>query len=186
MEPVAPPEHPGGACPPRARRGGAVLRSLAMPLAVFALTVGCAHNVPAVSSDAERQAASRDAPRSTDFSRFTDIAIPDNATIDLGRLFVTGDDDAWLGRVTVNFSMRLTESYQYLAKEMPRFGWIELSSLRSAETTLTYTKGDRAIHIVLRESGPLGNAAVVDFTVTPNVWRDAAETPRAAAPRAAR
>jgi len=77
------------------------------------------------------------------FARFVDIPMPGKNTIDLDRTLVFGTEKDWIGRVSLSSSMGVSEIYDFYKREMPRFGWTELTSVRSATSVLTYQMDNR-------------------------------------------
>ncbi len=59
----------------------------------------------------------------------------------------------------------MTEMYAFYEREMPRFGWEQITIIRSAISTMTYTRGARVATITLQPKTTGGS--VVDFTVAP-------------------
>jgi hypothetical protein len=107
------------------------------------------------------------------FVRFTDVPMPANASVDLNNLFVMGNDGAWFGRLTLNPGNSVADMYEFYRREMPRFGWQEVSNIRSATSVLVYQQGERVATIQILPSGTITSSSRVEFSMTP----------RAAAPR---
>jgi hypothetical protein len=101
------------------------------------------------------------------FVRFTDVPMPANATVDLNNLFVMGNDGAWFGRIVMTPSSSVADMYEFYRREMPRFGWAEVSNIRSANSVLVYQQGDRVATIQINPSGTITAASRVEFSMTP-------------------
>lgn len=115
----------------------------------------------------------RNATPGPGFVRFTDVPMPANASVDLNNLFVMGNDGAWFGRLVLNPGSSVADMYEFYRREMPRFGWQEVSNIRSATSVLVYQQGERVATIQILPSGTLTSASRIEFSMTP----------RAAAPR---
>tara|TARA_E500000318_G_scaffold66790_1_gene61529 strand:- start:985 stop:1578 length:594 start_codon:yes stop_codon:yes gene_type:complete len=99
------------------------------------------------------------------FAEFRDVPIPANAEIDFDNLLVLGAEDGWIGRLALTAGYKMPDMYAFYEREMPRFGWIKITSVRSAISTMTYSRGDRIATVTL-QSRTIGGTAI-DFTVAP-------------------
>lgn len=99
------------------------------------------------------------------FARFSDIPMPTKNSIDLDRTLVFGTERDWIGRVSLSSSMSVSEMYDFYKREMPRFGWTELTSVRSATSVLSYQMDNRiaTIQVASQRFG----GAIVDFWMNP-------------------
>lgn len=135
----------------------------------------------------------RNATPGPGFVRFTDVPMPANATVDLTNLFVMGNDGAWFGRLVMNPSNSVADMYEFYRREMPRFGWQEVSTIRAATSVLVYQQGDRVATIQILPSGTITSASRIEFSMTPRAAAprqgsqapNAAPAPLPAAPRGA-
>jgi hypothetical protein len=105
-------------------------------------------------------------PGQPGFAQFTDIPIPPKNTIDLDRTLVFGSDRDWIGRVSLSTSMAVSAVYDFYKREMPKLGWTELTSVRSATSVLTYQLDNRVATIQVT-SGRFGLGTQVDFWMNP-------------------
>jgi hypothetical protein len=99
------------------------------------------------------------------FARFTDIPMPPKNDIDLDRTIVFGADKDWIGRVSLSTSMPVGETYDFYKREMLRFGWTELTSVRSATSVLSYQLDNRIATIQV--TGQRFGGSQVDFWMNP-------------------
>jgi hypothetical protein len=99
------------------------------------------------------------------FARFTDIPVPPKNSIDLDRTLVFGTEKDWIGRVSLSSSMGVSEVYDFYKREMPRFGWSELTSVRSATSVLSYQMDSRIATIQV--TGQRFGGSTVDFWMNP-------------------
>jgi len=107
------------------------------------------------------------------FARFVDIPMPGKNTIDLDRTLVFGTEKDWIGRVSLSSSMGVSEIYDFYKREMPRFGWTELTSVRSATSVLTYQMDNRIATIQVA-SQRFGGAAI-EFWMNPKAGGGASQ-----------
>lgn len=131
----------------------------------FASSTSTSVSATAVDSqpkDASKQGDESETPR---FTQFTDIPIPANATVDLDNLLVLGSEDGWIGRLALTTGHGMTDMYAFYEREMPRFGWNQITIIRSSISTMTYSRGQRIATITLLPKTTGGST--VDFTVAP-------------------
>lgn len=127
--------------------------------------------------DAASQNGETETPR---FTQFTDIPIPANAKVDLDNLLVLGTEDGWIGRLALDTGYEMTEMYAFYEREMPRFGWDQITIIRSSISTMTYSRGGRIATITLLPRTTGGSN--VDFTVAPGSDSRAAGVPTQTSP----
>jgi hypothetical protein len=138
------------------------LPEISSPFTSSTSTSQAAADVKTKPRDAAKHDGDSQIPR---FTQFTDIPIPANAEVDLDNLLVLGSEDGWIGRLALKTDHDMTDMYAFYEREMPRFGWEQITIIRSAVSTLTYSRGGRIATITLQSRATGG--AHVDFTVAP-------------------
>lgn len=123
--------------------------------------------------DATNQDGETETPR---FTQFTDIPIPAHAKVDLDNLLVLGTEDGWIGRLALTTGYEMTDMCAFYEREMPRFGWNQITIIRSSISTMTYGRGPRIATITLQPRTTGGSS--VDFTVAPGTDGRTANNPR--------
>jgi hypothetical protein len=99
------------------------------------------------------------------FSDFTDIPRPSSASMDLDRTLIFGNADSWVGRLAFNSRLSNIELFDFYKQEMPRFGWEEVTSVRSTVSVLTYRRMDRVAMMQIKSGTIYGS--YVELTVSP-------------------
>lgn len=99
------------------------------------------------------------------FSDFTDIPRPSSASMDLDRTLIFGNADSWVGRLAFSSRMSTIELFDFYKQEMPRFGWEEVTSVRSTVSVLTYRRMERVAMMQIRAGTIYGS--YVEMTVSP-------------------
>ena len=99
------------------------------------------------------------------FSDFTDIPRPSSATMDLDRTLIFGNADSWVGRLAFTSRMTTIELFDFFKQEMPRFGWEEVTSVRSTVSVLSYRRMDRVAMMQIKSGTLYGSSA--ELTVSP-------------------
>ena len=125
---------------------------------------GCS-GVAATSQPSNAPTAAQETGSNAGFARFTDIPMPGKNSIDLDKTLVFGTERDWIGRVSLSSSMGVGEIYDFYKREMPRFGWSELTSVRSATSVLSYQMDNRIATITV--TGQRFGGATVDFWMNP-------------------
>ncbi len=99
------------------------------------------------------------------FTQFPDIPIPTGAKMDTERSLVLGARDSWIGRLAIKINRSSSSIYDFYVREMGRFGWREITSVRSEVSVLTYEQGQRIATVQIWHAS-LGGAKI-DITVSP-------------------
>ncbi len=132
-----------------------------MSLLAFA---GCA-GVQRPNDGAAAPAADSGKGMHAGFAQFADIAVPPGAKMDVDRTLVLGARDAWIGRLAFTIGMAPPAAYDFVIREMPKFGWSEITSVRSGSSVITFSRGDR-IATVQIDARTLGGSQI-HMTVSP-------------------
>lgn len=144
-------------------------RTLLVPLFTAMCLVGIAACGPTVSEAPLAESGGTttgNTPRTAvGFSQFSDIAVPAGAKMDVDRSLVLGARDEWIGRLSLTAGDNATAAYDFFLVEMPKFGWQEITSVRSEVSVLSYSRGERVATVQIR-ARTLGGS-LVDVTVSP-------------------
>jgi hypothetical protein len=123
---------------------------------------GCTPNFSGPTEQGDSASETRAAPG---FAQFPDIAVPAGATMDVDRSLVLGARENWIGRLSMNVSGDPSETYDFFLREMPKFKWQEITTVRSEVSVLTYSRDNRVATIQISKRTLRGSA--VDITVSP-------------------
>lgn len=99
------------------------------------------------------------------YAQFPDIPIPTGAKMIVERSLVLGTRDAWIGRLAMKIGRGASSVYDFYVREMGRFGWREITSVRSEVSVLTYGQTGRIATVQIWDTA-LGGAKI-DITVSP-------------------
>ena len=99
------------------------------------------------------------------FAQFPDIAVPAGAKMDVERSLVLGARDNWIGRLSMDSGQGPSASYDFFLREMPKYRWQEITTVRSETSVLTYSRDDRIATIQITKK-TLGGSKI-DVTVSP-------------------
>ncbi|MCK5296102.1 MAG: hypothetical protein KAJ75_04365 [Alphaproteobacteria bacterium] len=99
------------------------------------------------------------------FAQFTDIPIPDKAIMDLDKTLLLGSSNAWIGRLVFSAPYNTSGMFDFYMSEMTKFGWHEITVVRSESSVMTFKLDARIATIQLNNVG--SNASRVSFTVSP-------------------
>src|SRR3954465_2190448 len=125
------------------RLGKAAMRPHLPALMITAAALGLAACSGAGSSNTPSPNPAGPPANVAGFARFTDIPMPPNNSLDLDRTIIFGTDRDWIGRVSLTTPMSVNDVYDFYKREMPRLGWTELTSVRSATSVLSYQLDNR-------------------------------------------
>lgn len=101
-------------------------------------------------------------------TQFTDIPVPTNSRLELGRTLILGARDDWTGRAFFETPYSVSDLFDFYKREMPNFAWTEISSARSESSVIVYSRVSRiaTIHIVGKSLFSAG--ATVNILVAPS------------------
>lgn len=119
-----------------------------VPLAAALLLAACSSGG---SSSGSSDSTGGAAPPS--FNQFTDIPIPENAHLDVGKSLLLGTGDNWVGRL--DYTLRWTNApamFDFYKAQMPTYKWQEISSVRADISVMTYRRGDRIATVQIEET----------------------------------
>lgn len=123
---------------------------------------GCDRGTPMTASVSPDQPPGPEQPA---FAQFSDIPIPGGARMDVEKSLVLGDREAWIGRLVMTASFTPGAMYDFYFREMPRFNWTQITSVRAETSILTYTRQNRVATIQIKGSGISG--AAISVTISP-------------------
>ena len=96
------------------------------------------------------------------------VALPAGYKVDADRTLIFGTDEHWTGRVAYTTKSSADDVFDFLHKEMPNFGWTELTSMRSDVSLLTFTSEETSRVAVVRIGrGSMLGSTAVDLVVSP-------------------
>ena len=134
-----------------------------MSLAISLVAVACTPpQGPVSSSDGTSTTTARTA---VGFAQFPDIAVPAGAKMDVERSLVLGNRSDWIGRLAMDTVQGTAANYDFFLREMPKYGWQEITTVRSETSVLSYSRNDRIATIKITKK-TLGGSQV-DITVSP-------------------
>lgn len=125
-----------------------------------AMLSGCIHNEKMYRSESEGANGT-----SPSFAQFNDIPIPEKATMDLKSSLLLGGSSSWIGRLVFSAPYTLNSMFDFYMSEMPKFGWKEVTVVRSKVSVLSFTNDDRVATVQLEAD--MVNGTIVSFTVSP-------------------
>ena len=125
-------------------------------LALFLALGGCSkttHIAPATSSGADGAGVE------IALAQFSDVPVPTKAQMVVDQTLVFGNADRWIGRVVLTTSHDSHALFDFYKKELPGFGWSEITSVRAANSNLTYEREERIANILI-ESATLSGTTI--------------------------
>ncbi len=112
-------------------------------------------------------------------------ALPAGYKIDTDRTMIFGTDDHWTGRLSYSSRTNADEVFAFLHREMPNFGWAEMSSMRSDNSVMTFASENtgRMATMTIRRGSVVGSTQV-DMVVSPRENGKGTAAPAAPRPQA--
>ncbi len=98
------------------------------------------------------------------FAQFKEIPIPEKATMDLKRTLLFGNDPL-IGRLVFSAPYTQTNIFDFYVLEMPKFGWKEITMIRTQNSVLTFAKDNRISTIQLSSTAGGGTDVVFDISL---------------------
>lgn len=135
--------------------------ALAASLAAALALAACSNSVPVLGQGRGEGQGTEVAG----FGSFPDIAIPSGASFDLDRSLVLGAGREWTGRLVFSARGSVAATYDFFRAEMPRLGWTEVTSLRSATSFVAFQQASRVATIQI--SGRSLGGSTVEMVMAP-------------------
>ncbi|MFN0042899.1 MAG: hypothetical protein ACKVSF_06770 [Alphaproteobacteria bacterium] len=129
----------------------------------LALALAACQGTTQISSTTPEAKQAGNAP--SGFAQFTDIPIPEGARMDMERTLILGSQEKWIGRLAIASGASAAAVFDLYQDQMVRFGWVEISAVRSETSVLTFSREERVATIQIQRS-TLGST-LIDITVTP-------------------
>lgn len=101
------------------------------------------------------------------FAQFKEFPIPEQATMDLKRTLLFGSEPI-IGRLVFSAPYSQTSVFDFYMLEMPKFGWREITMIRSQNSVLTFEKENRIATIQLSSTAVSGTDVVLDISLAKN------------------
>ncbi len=95
--------------------------------------------------------------------------------MNVDRSLIFGARDNWIGRLAMNTSENSSKAYDFFLREMPKFGWQEITTVRSDISILTFRRVNRIVTVQIK--GQTLGGSSIDVTVSPA--RDSQQIPKA-------
>ena len=98
------------------------------------------------------------------FSQFTDVPMPGNSAIDLENTLVLGSEENWTGRLVLSADASPIMMHDFYEREMSKFGWAKVTTVRGSMITLVYDRESRVVTIRISANR---NGSTIDMLVGP-------------------
>lgn len=134
---------------------------------ILLLTGACAMDGAPMASTSSTASTGMDSEGKTlppVFNQFSDIPIPERSEMDLKRSLIFGNQQWWTGRLVFSSPYASGGLFDFFMSEMPKFGWQEITVVRSKISVLTFRQGNRIATIQITGS----SSSEVEFTVSPS------------------
>lgn len=132
---------------------------IAFSLVGLLLLASCAENSAPVTSSPAATAADEAA---TPPPITAGTALPAGYKVDAARTIIFGTDESRTGRLSYTTSTSADDVFDFLHKEMPNFGWAEVTAMRSDPSVMTFSSAatSRTAAITIARGNTLGGTRV--------------------------
>jgi len=120
---------------------------------------------PVTATNASDKAPTEQSGVAPSFAQFTDLPMPENSRMDLENTWVLGSEENWTGRLVLAAGSNPILMYDFYQREMPKFGWAKVTTVRGNMITLVYDRESRVATIRISPNG--SSASVVDVLIAP-------------------
>ena len=86
--------------------------------------------------------------------------------MDLENTWVLGSEENWTGRLVLAADSSPILMYDFYEREMPKFGWAKVTTVRGSMINMVYDRESRVATIRITADG--SSSSVVDVLVAPN------------------
>lgn len=131
------------------------IRTLAV--ALLALAAAACQSTAGVMPSTSGQGDGTPAPNA---AQFADIFIPSGAKFYIERTLVFGQMP-WFGQVALSMSGEPNAAFEVYRREMPGFGWQEITSIRAPTSTITYMREDRVATVQITGGRLIGSDVLI-------------------------
>lgn len=112
----------------------------------------------------------------------TDLPLPRGYSLDAKETVVLGEADRWTGKIVYDINSNADDMLEYIRREMPGFGWQELSVFRANVSVLTFQRQGRVATVQIRRGRLYGSE--VEMVVAPQTGASLQPAPGRVAPLA--
>lgn len=154
---------------PMPRRTKPAALQLAAVLLV-AIGIGACSSGPGLSpnasfSSSQPQADGQAGVSVPDIKRFPDIPVATKTRMENKRTLIFGSGEGWYGQLGMATEHDADFMFDFYQRELNRFGWQEVTSVRAPVSVLTYERSGRILSIQIENKQLLGTQ--VTLTVSP-------------------
>ena len=96
---------------------------------------------------------------------YADIPISANDQLDVDKSLLLNTGEQWIGRAVLKSKLDTVQAFEYYMANMPSQGWINITSVQSETSVLTYEKGNRVATIQIKRGTLSGSQ--ISVTVSP-------------------
>ena len=99
------------------------------------------------------------------FDNFADIPVPDRMTMNMRETRIYGREMEWTGTISFSSPYDLNGIFDFYIFEMPRFGWLEITSVRANYSVMSFIR-DRRVALIQISQRRFGGTDI-RFTISP-------------------
>lgn len=143
-----------------------------LALAAALVLGGCAQNTGVFQSTDNGETGKAG---QSQYTLFPDVPLPQDAKMNVDKTLAFGGGDTWIGQLALVTGHAHNEMFNFFKKQLPEFGWQEITSVRAPTSVLTYQRANRVLAIQVQ--GASLNGSEVTMTVSPREQASANAAP---------
>ena len=104
------------------------------------------------------------------FAQFQDIPIPENSIMIIEKTLLLGEKENWIGRLVISNPIKPAKVFDFFKQKLVDYNWIEITSVRSTTSILTYSFDKRVMTIQIE---PINYSnkyqSTISITMSPSI-----------------
>ena len=96
---------------------------------------------------------------------YADIPISANDQLAVDKSLLLNTGEQWIGRAVLKSKLDTVQAFEYYMANMPSQGWINITSVQSETSVLTYEKGNRVATIQIKRGTLSGSQISVTVSL---------------------
>lgn len=97
------------------------------------------------------------------FAQFQDIPIPENSIMIVEKTLLLGEKENWIGRLVITNPIKPAKVFDFFKQKLVDYNWIEITSVRSTTSILTYSLDKRVMTIQIE---PINYSNIYQSTIS--------------------
>ena len=145
-----------------------------LPTGLLILANSCAYETSVPPNSNLKQSTNKMGQPS--FAHFPDIPIPSGSKMNTEKTFLFGPPESWIGRLVIENRTNSGKIFDHFKQRTPELGWQEITSIRSANSHLVYSRLNRILTIQINTKTLIGSEIIMIVSPSKNSPSDKSVT----------